>query len=110
MQIIDENNERFEQIKLILAGFTDKRTLNKLQIDWSINSDIGLEGDDAYFFIKAYADFFNVDISGFVFTDYFVEEGFDPFWIITIFTRPKNNKKPLTISHLVQAAYTKVLS
>ena len=109
MQIIDVNNEAFDQIKLILSAFTDTRTLNKLNIDSSINKDVGLEGDDAAQFITAYADFFKVDISGFVFTDYFIEEGFDPFWIITIFTSPKKRRNPLTIMQLVQASYTKIL-
>lgn len=105
MHIVYQNNESFEQIKSILAGFTDKRTLNKVEIYSSINKDVGLHGDDAYDFIIEYVKFFDVDISGFVFTDYFIEEGLN---LLGIFTRPKK-LKPLTVEQLVNASYTKVL-
>lgn len=46
----------------------------KLKATTSIENDLGISGEDGVEFIKKYSITFNVDISNFVFSDYFYPE------------------------------------
>ena len=75
-----------------------------------IEADRGCTGDDAYELMEAYAETFKVDVSDFQYHDYFHGEGMDPFlgiehlfkWIASGFRPIPNDKKELTVAHLMK--------
>lgn len=75
-----------------------------------IEADRGCTGDDAYELMEAYAATFHVDLADFQYRDYFHGEGMDPFmgieglfkWIAGGFRPLPNDKKELTVGHLVK--------
>jgi Protein of unknown function (DUF1493) len=75
-----------------------------------IEADRGCTGDDAYDLMVAYAETFKVDVSDFQYNDYFHGEGMDPFlgleslfkWITGGFSPLPNDKKELTVAHLMK--------
>ncbi len=75
-----------------------------------IEADRGCTGDDAYDLMVAYAETFKVDVSDFQYHDYFHGEGFNPIsevealfkWVAGRFKPLPNDKKELTIAHLMQ--------
>lgn len=68
-----------------------------------IEEGLGCTGDDGYELITAYSKLFQVDISGFVFRDYFYPE---PGW----YGVPDYSIKPLTVGDLLRGIYTGVLN
>jgi len=67
-----------------------------------IYHDLNVYGDDAEEFLVAYAEMFNVNLSCFVFSDYFPDEGF-PFIseiLRIILFRPKKRYKELSVGKL----------
>ena len=64
---------RLEKLNIFIQNYwgVDK---SKLSFDTLIEDDLGISGDDAYEFIVAFKNNFNIDIDSFVFTDYFESE------------------------------------
>jgi acyl carrier protein len=84
-----------------LKGFVLKQAcLNGILItrDTIIYKDLGITGDDAYDLIIAFRKKFNVDVSNYMFADYFEPEGMN--WLVP---HTIKNKKALTIGHLEKA-------
>ena len=76
--------------------------------DDGVQSDLGVTGDDAAYFMESYFNYFNVEVGDFDFARYFAGEGsFDPVasFISLIFRRrgAKYERRPLTVSMLQQA-------
>ena len=68
-----------------------------------------IQGDDAVDFLSEFATIFEVDIMLFPFEEYFYNEGeLSYLWLLRIFKH--SSKKPLLISHLLQAIRSKKLS
>lgn len=75
-----------------------------------IEADRGCTGDDAYDLMVAYAETFKVDVSDFQYNDYFHGEGFFLIaeieglfkWIASGFKPLPNDKKELTVGHLMK--------
>jgi alcohol dehydrogenase YqhD (iron-dependent ADH family) len=65
-----------------------------------LEKDLGIYGDDAVDYIIAFGKTFNVDVSKFMAADYFNGEGIDLF---SIFSKKKQEKKELSIGHLIKA-------
>ncbi len=84
----------------------DKR---KISQNTSLNKDLGMEGDDAFEFIKKFALIFNVDISEFDFERYFIREGFNPVGLIKFIFKRKKMKDLLTLADLEQAVIKRKL-
>jgi acyl carrier protein len=78
----------------------------KLKMESRMFHDLGVDGDDAGEFIVAFSKRFDVDISDFIFNDYFGNEGCNPFALfISLFNSKK--LKPLTVAMLIEAAENK---
>lgn len=75
-----------------------------------IADDLGCVGDDAEELLIAYGKKFNVDVSEFQFSEYFIGEGFDPIGGLIHFVKYLTNGfrtstpplKTLTIGHLIK--------
>ena len=94
--------EKFEEL---LYRYTDKRNIPP---ESAINADLHIQGDDAVDFLSEFATIFEVDITLFPFEKYFYNEGeLSYLWLLRIFKR--SSKKPLLISHLLQAIQSKKL-
>ncbi|HPF10364.1 MAG TPA: DUF1493 family protein [Flavobacteriaceae bacterium] len=98
--------DTFDQIiDLLPKKFLKK--IHSLNRETELEENIGLTGDDADEFLSDYAEKFNVDISEFIFNDYFLEEGEDHFQTIASWffgqKIKKNGRKRLTLGHLEDA-------
>jgi hypothetical protein len=94
--------EKFEDL---LYRYTNKRNIPP---ESAINADLHIQGDDAVDFLSEFATIFEVDITLFPFEEYFYNEGeLSYLWLLRIFKR--SSKKPLLISHLLQAIQSKKL-
>lgn len=89
-------NDLYNLIEYYVGG--DK---NKFSGNLSVNFDLGLDGDDADEFLKAYSKKFQVDLSNFNFTKYFQPEGISFFQGLYSWLFLKNKQIPLTISDLI---------
>ena len=88
------------------TGFSEDKTSMKTRL----YHDIGLDGDEAEEFIKAFAEAFNVDMKGFEFYRYFNKEGLDSLALLGSLFKSKQDQKPLdeiTVEMLEQAALRK---
>ena len=77
---------------------------NKITPKLSLFHDLGVDGDDAYELLEAYAFKFNVDTKEFRFDDYFgPEEPATPWGLILelLFKRQYKKKKRFTVEDLV---------
>ena len=75
-----------------------------------LQHDLGLDGDDARKFIDRFAERFEVDMTKFVFSDYFGRESFGciPLWIVWILIPPLRPKvRPVTLADLQKSARAK---
>ena len=82
----------------------------KLKDEDRLQHDFGLDGNDAAAFMERFASRFAVDMSAFVFSDYFGRESFGcvPLWIVWIVIPPLRPKvKPLTLAELNKSARAK---
>jgi acyl carrier protein len=99
------NRKIFNDIKRFTI---DKAAVEEsdIALETSLETDLGIYGDDAIEYIIAFGKEFNVDVSKFMAADYFSSEGgFKlPPAIIKFFGIKKNpRKKELTIMHLIKA-------
>ena len=72
--------------------------------------DFGLDGADAAAFIERFAARFDVDMTNFVFSDYFGKEslGCVPLWVVWIVIPPLRPKvRPVTIADLQKSMRAK---
>lgn len=75
----------------------------KLKDEDRLQHDLGLDGADAAAFMEKFAARFDVDMTRFVFADYFGKEslGCMPLWIVWIVIPPLRPKvRPLTLADL----------
>jgi len=82
----------------------------KLKDEDRLQHDLGLDGADAAVFMEKFAVRFEVDMTRFVFSDYFGKEsvGCVPLWIVWIVIPPLRPKvKPLTLADLNKSARAK---
>ena len=99
------NRKIFDDIKRFIvdqaAAKEDDVTENT-----SLESDLGIYGDDAIEFILAFGKEFNVDVSKFMVADYFSPEGgfkLPPVIIKFFGIEKKPKQKELSIRHLMKA-------
>lgn len=66
--------------------------------------DLELIGDDADEFLKIFSKEFKIDMSNFIFADYFIEEYNIPFhyWYDKFFNKEKMRRKSFDIHHLLK--------
>ena len=82
----------------------------KLKETDRLQHDLGLDGNDAQAFIDKFAARFDVDMTKFVFRDYFGRESFGcvPLWIVWIVIPPLRPKvRPVTLADLQKSARAK---
>jgi len=82
----------------------------KLKESDRLQHDLGLDGADAAAFMERYAARFEVDMTRFVFSDYFGKESFGcvPLWIVWIVIPPLRPKvRPVTLADLQKSARAK---
>jgi len=74
--------------------------------DIMLEKDLGITGDDAVEFILEFSENFKVDVSNFLFTEYFESEGDSilPDIIRGIFNKKKRKSKELTLGDLYNGA------
>lgn len=77
--------------------------LENVSLKDGLELDLGITGDDAYDLISAFSTKFNVDISRFIFAEYFHAEP-----SVFSFKQTKKNKE-LTIQKLLEAVISKTL-
>ncbi|HEY4641195.1 MAG TPA: DUF1493 family protein [Thermoanaerobaculia bacterium] len=83
---------------------------DKLNETDRLQHDLGLDGADAQAFIDKFAERFDVDMTNFVFRDYFGRESFGciPLWIVWIAIPPLRPKvRPVTLADLQRSARAK---
>jgi len=97
-----EDNEIFEKIVIIIRR--NRGELRKtITPDTRLQKDLGIDGVDAEEILNEYFVLYSMDISDFIFTDYFGEENFNLIGLLqTLFTAKK--MKPITVGHLVTCA------
>lgn len=72
-----------DEVKQCIAGFTGIST-EILKDETSLFHDLGMDGDDAHDFIQEFASRFQVDLTDFVFSDYFgAEAAIHPLTLLT---------------------------
>jgi hypothetical protein len=90
----------------VISFLTKVYPCGNIHLESTLGDDMGLDGDEAYELLNEYALHFNVDMSGFVFSDYFGDE-YPPCslsrLIGSFFKKPEKTKKDLTIGDLVEA-------
>ncbi len=102
--------EKSETVNNVKDFLCVELTLQKSDIDMeaSINLDLGVDGDDARELLHKYESMFNVDLSDFVFEEYFgPEASFNPFsWLLNLLPgKVKQNKfKKLLVKDFVEGA------
>ena len=79
-----------------------------LNAETELGRDLGLDGMDAYEFLGAFGQEFNVDMSSFGFDKHFGPEGIDLTWLHRKLLNKKGPKYvPITIGDLVKAVAAK---
>lgn len=93
-------------IKQEIIGLVLDKTGTKIQFDplTELKKDLGLDGDEAFVFMEAFAERFNVDKGNFDFHRYFEAEGFNPLSLLLDIFKPKKKSVALTLAMLEQAA------
>lgn len=94
----------FSEIVLLIGSKAGRDHLS-FQPSTRLERDLNIYRDDAYELLIDYGKKFNVDVSNFMFADYFDGEGYDPFgWIIDLFKMKIEHipNKVLTIEHLIK--------
>jgi len=81
-----------------------------LKDDERLQQDYGLDGADAAGFMERFAARFEVDMTRFVFADYFGKESFGciPLWIVWIIIPPlRPDVRPITLADLQKSVRAK---
>jgi hypothetical protein len=100
-------NSTWDELETFIRAETgiSKRKLLTRQL--SLENDLDLTGDEAYYFMEKFFDKFKVQYGDFNFNRYFSGEGFNPFVIVGfIFSsklRRKYDRAPLTVGMLEKA-------
>ena len=110
-----QNNHPDEVYLLVVDFLSDELSVNKEKLSphSRIFHDLGVDGEDGVDLLNAYSKKFNVDISDFPYSAYFGDEGtISPFGFLArlLKGRTKDNKKPLTVSDLVEGVKSQGLS
>jgi hypothetical protein len=89
-------------------------TVNRLEFSTTLRGDIGLEGDDAFEMMTAFAQQFNVDMRTYVHDKHFGPEGCGcfPLTLVLYWLRSEalprtpwlGEEVPITVGNLVEAA------
>jgi hypothetical protein len=98
-----------ENIKLF--KFIENETgiiLDESCLNFSVQKDLGIYGDEAYDFILNFSNIFQVDITEFKFNEYFNNE-IDGISLLLISFFKKSKKSQLTVEKLRQAIISKKL-
>jgi hypothetical protein len=100
------DNERFDKMKKFAVRQAALRYDDMVNPDTSLETDLGIYGDDAVEFIIAFGKEFKVDVTRFMAADYFkAEEDIILPAIIRFFTEKKKRKqKELKLKHLENVA------
>ena len=93
------NKSLYEDIVFFISDFGSVKK-DEISLDTAIG-DLGIDGDDASDFIVAFGDKFEVDLSDFIFKDYFIAEGFNPLDIWYVFFNKKNTMRVSLIRYLL---------
>lgn len=97
-----KNNDEQEVLSFV-ANFIGAKP-DSLSVAMTLQDDLGMDGDDALEFMTSFSNNFQVDISNFIFSNYFGEER--PFLlrgIIKLLFPDERRFKPLSILDLVNA-------
>lgn len=83
---------------------------DSIDINTKIENDLGVSGDDAIDLLEKFSDKYNVDVSSFEFSKYFLSEGeiaSPPIFLKIIFNlfgfKPPKRKKEITVGTLLKA-------
>jgi len=70
----------------------------------NLQRDLQLDGDDAFEFMEAYAEWFGVSKGDFAFEDYFGAEGLNPISLVRALLRRSKPTTLITLEMLARAA------
>ena len=93
MELTELENEVFAYFAKI-----SKKTINKMT---TLNNDLQVHGDDAFFLLKRFSEKFKVDLTNLNLDKYFVGVITFKYWYYKLFKPEKFVKPPLTIGHLI---------
>jgi acyl carrier protein len=100
-----------EEIENAVARLISKHSgliIHEVTPDLRLAEDIKINGDDAYDLMMDYFKTFQVDMTGFEFSDYFFGEGADPLGVFTLLhSKEVSEKKTITVQLLQRNAVTK---
>jgi len=95
-----------EQVFRFVSDFASEPA-SGLHLGTRIANDLGIDGDDADEFFAKFSTKFQVDMAGFVFSEFFqTEAGFNPFAYLWHRLRgsPQLSQKDVTIGELIASA------
>jgi len=97
-----------DQVRQFICDFWLERP-DKLRSDTRLEDDLGMTGDDAVEFLEAFAEAFDVDLTGIEFHKHFGPEcGPIFFWPPGLKEEMKDHGRyPLTVGHLIEVAGAK---
>lgn len=102
------NDQKIEDQVVQLISKYSKDHPEKIKSHSRIAQDIGLDGDDAFDFMKEYFSTFSVDTKGFEYPDYFLDEGFSMFGLFRkVYPEKRRQKKTITVGQLQKNAVSK---
>jgi hypothetical protein len=99
-----ERAEVWEELVSFVASRTGFRKTDILSRRFTLNRDIGVDGDDADEFMEEYFDHFGVDVGDYDWSRYFGEEGFNPLSVLIDLVKRKPAPRLLTLGMLELAA------
>lgn len=99
---MNTENELWDRI----VDFTRRQTKTSAQLSrkTELQRDLGIEGDDAFDLVEAFAEEFEVDPGDFDFHRYFGPEGFNPLSLVFSLFRKREKPVGLTLAMLEKAA------
>ena len=98
-----------DRVRQFLCEFRCERP-DKLGSETPLEEDLGMTGDDAAEFLEAFAEEFEVDLTGLEFHKHFGPECSGPilFWPSWLREELKDHGKyPVTVGHLIEVAAVK---
>lgn len=111
------------ELEAEIAAMAHARALNRVEAvgpDMRLRADLGIDGDSAQEFMRAFAEKYEVDLDRLIWRRFFREEGFDPlapalvFWLRRLdrdfsyrWTRAEDAEREISIAHLARVAVAK---
>jgi acyl carrier protein len=97
-----------DQVRQFICDFWSQRP-DKLRSDTRLEDDLGISGFDAVEFLEAFANAFDVDLTGIEFHKHFgPERGPILYWSRRLKEEMKDlGKYPVTVGHLIEVAGAK---